>query len=212
MKSNIIFLSLFLFACNSSLENKNGITQVESFKEPEITASNRTVFLIDHCDNENINAQLEEDLTKGKDTCILRINSAKHKVLKVEKLNIPVDRSSIYRCEKEYVVVGFACGGPCYSEIFIFTDTRTNKQFSYSQKVSNNKDIIAHIENEEFEKLLITNIKNNKELSIDISDNNWMNYGHLDTLFMTSTNLNIEYQTKNNKTKKRTISLKHILK
>jgi hypothetical protein len=122
-----------------------------------------------------------------------------------------VDRCSINYCEKDYVVVGFACGGPCYSQVFIFTDNRENKQFDYGQRISNNSNIIAHIKDEEFEKLIIHNFKNGKELIVNNSDIDWMYYGQMDTLYLLGSTLKLEYQTENKQTKKKSVSLKQIM-
>jgi len=205
----LIALSLLLFACNdtSKLKSKN-----QKSEETLDYKTDRTPFLIDYCNNLNYNAVLEEDINKGNDTCILRITSSKNEIIKLENLNLPIYRSSFTYCEKEYVIVGSTCGGSCYSEVFIFLDNRKNRQFYYCQKISNNSNLIAHIKNEEFKNLIIHNLKNDKELTINIPDNNWMNYGQMDTLFASGNNLIIEYQTEKNQIKKKIISIDEILK
>lgn len=209
----IIFCNLFLFACQESTKSIPDVSTEEENLDSTSIHSDRTIFLIDHCENDHYSAVLEEDKLRGNDSCILRINSRDQKINKIEILNVPTDKSSINYCEDDYVAVGFACGGPCYSRVFIFTDERKNKQFDYCQKISNNSNVIAHIRNEEFETLLVYNLKTDKEISIDISDNNAeMNYGHMDTMYMEQNKLFIEYPTSENQTKKESILLDRIMK
>ncbi|MFA7272640.1 MAG: hypothetical protein WC044_02165 [Crocinitomicaceae bacterium] len=208
----IITSTLFLFACKESTKTTSEVNQEKEIEDSATFNTNRTIFLIDHCDDSNYSAVLEEDKTKGNDSCIIRINQVGKAIDKSEILNVPADRSSINYCEKDYVVVGFACGGPCYSQVFVFTDGREKKQFDYGQKVSNNPNLIAHLRNEEFEKLIIHNFKNGKELIIQNPDINWMQYGQMDTIYTTGNDLKLEYQTENKQTKKKSISLIDIIK
>ena len=208
----IIICALFLFACKETTKNTSEVNQENGITDSVTVKTNRTIFLIDNCDNSNYSAALEEDKTKGNDSCILRINAIDKAIDKIEILNIPADRSSINYCEKEYVVVGFACGVPCYSQVFVFTDNREKKQFDYGQKISSNPNIIAHIKNEEFERLIIHNLKNGKEQRIQNHDINWMQYGQMDTMYIAGNTLKLEYQTFNKQTKKKSISLNDILK
>lgn len=208
----ILICTLFLFACQEPTKSRDDVEPKKELENTEAFKSDRTVFLIDHCDNDYYSAVLEEDKTKGNDTCILRINPTGDGADKVKLLNVPVDRCSINYCEEEYVVVGFACGGPCYSQIFVFTDGRENKQFDYGQKISNNPSLIAHIRDEEFEKLIIHNFKNGKELIVQNPDISWMQYGQMDTLYIAGNELKLEYQTESKQIKKKSISIRNLLK
>ncbi len=201
----ITLLFMILVSCN---QNNKIASKAEKTK---LTPSHRTTFLIDHCDI-NLLVELEEDITKGNDSCVLRIRTLDKKMIKIETLNVPVDRSSITNCEKDYVIVESSCGGPCYSKLFVFTDNRKNKQFDYCQNVSNNTNIIAHIKNEEFERLIIHNLKNGKEQIVQNPDINWMQYGQMDKMYIAGNTLKLEYQTVNKQTKKKSISLNDILK
>ena len=201
-----------MFACKESTKSTANIKTNKKIENSAPNSSHRTIFLIDHCDNSIYSAALEEDKTKGNDSCILRINQVGKTNDKIEILNVPADRSSINYCDKDYVVVGFASGGPGYSQVFVFTDGRENKQFDYGQKISNNPNIIAHIRNEEFEKLIIHNLNNGKEQIVENPDINWMQYGQMDTMYIAGNTLKLEYQTVNKQTKKKSISLNDILK
>ena len=153
MKSHFILLfsSLILLSCQDAPAINTEVETKAEAQDSSDYAKDITVFLIDHCDMPYISV-LERDIKKGKDSCILRIKSDERQINRVEVLNIPVDRSSIHRCEEDYVSVDFACGGPCYSEIFVFTDvTRPNEQYSYVQFIENHPNLITHIEKEEFE-------------------------------------------------------------
>lgn len=209
----ILFCTLFLFACQESTKSNSEFDTKQKTEDTTAVQTERTVFLIDHCDDNNYSAMLEKDKLKGNDSCILRIKSKEKTIDKFEILNVPADKSSISYCANDYVVVGFSCGGPCYSQVFVFTDNRKNKQFAFGQRISNNQNVIAHIRNEEFETLIIHNLKTDKEIQVDISDNNaeW-NYGHMDTLYMKQDKLFIEYPTTENQTKMKSISLEGIMK
>ena len=205
-----ILFPFFLIGCNNS-SDKNLLNKHKTVSEKtKSTPSNRTTFLIDHCDI-NLLAELEEDITKGNDSCVLRIRTLDKKMIKIETLNVPVDRSSITTCEKDYVVVESSCGGSCYSRLFVFTDNRKNKQFDYCQNVSNNTNIVTHIQNEEFEKLLIHNLTNRKELEINNPDIHPLSYGRMDTLFMDKKNLIVKYTLENEQQKRKIINLEKIL-
>ena len=208
----IILFPFFLIGCNNS-SDKNSVNIHKTVSEKtKSTQSHRTTFLIDHCDI-NLLAELEEDITKGNDSCVLRIRTLDKKMIKIETLNVPVDRSSITNCEKDYVVVGSSCGGPCYSSVFVFTDNRKNRRFDYCNVVSNNPNIVAYIKNEDFDKLHVQNLKNSKEIEIEIDNYNHhpLIYGHLDTTYIIKNDLTIRYTIENEKQKKKIVNLDKIL-
>ncbi|MCR9172298.1 MAG: hypothetical protein NXI10_07410 [bacterium] len=126
-------------------------------------------------------------------------------------LDVPIDRSSINYCTQEYAVIGFACGGPCSSRIFIFSDKREPTQLSYCRRVKNNDNLVTHIQNEEFDDLIIHNLKNGKELIVNNPDIDWMQYGQMDTLVFSNDSLYMEYLNENGGTTKKTISISEIL-
>ena len=212
---NILFFicTLSLFACQRQTKTSTEIKSNSDIKDSVALITNRTIFLIDHCENALFSAVLEEDKTKGNDSCIVRIDSRDKKINKIEILNVPANKSSINYCGNDFVVIGFGCGGPCYSQIFVFTDNRESKQFGYSQAVSNNPNIIAHLKDEKFNRIYIYNLITDEEVSLDISDNNAMlNYGHMDTLYIKDNKLFMEYQANNKQTKKKSISIEKIMK
>ena len=100
-----------------------------------------------------------------------------------------------------------------YSQVFVFTDdSRPIEQYGYSQSVSGHPKIITHIKNEEFRNLFIRNLDNGKEILVNNSDINWTHYGQMDTMYVVGEDLKIEYLTESATTRKKTVSLKKILK
>jgi hypothetical protein len=209
-----LFLVPFLImACQHTSDGTSDHKHKTAKEKTNSTPSPRTRFLIDHCETKLL-AELEEDRSKGKDTCILRIRTVDRKLIKMENLNVPVDRSSIENCEKDYVVVSSSCGGPCYSKLFVFTDKRKNKRFDYCHIVSNDPNLVIYVKNEDFDKLLVHNLKNSKEMEVDIDNDKQhpLIYGHLDTVYLVNQNLIINYSIENEGMKKKIVHLEKILK
>ena len=208
----IILFPFLLIGCNNSYDKKSVRSKKTLSENTKSIPSHRTTFLIDHCDIILL-AELEQDITKGNDSCVLRIRTLDKKMIKIETLNVPVDKSQITNCEKDYVVVGSSCGGPCYSKLFVFTDNRKNRRFDYCNVISNNSNIVAYIKNENFDKLYVHNLKNSKEIEIEIDNyhQNPLIYGQLDTTYMVNNNLTIKYSIENEGKKKKVVNLEKIL-
>jgi hypothetical protein len=208
---SLTIISFFVFGCQNSSSSDSKNSEQSKTDEPIVEKPNQ-IIPIDSCDSPYYTAFLEGYENSRYDTCFLTIKSLENELIKKVDLNLPADRTSIKNCEQEFVVLGFSCGGPCYSRLFVFTDERKNQHFAFAQNISNNSNLVAHIKNEEFEYLYVFNLKNQKELKIDISDNDWeVNYGQIDKLYVMSKNLVIEYQTVDKKTRRQIISLKRIL-
>jgi hypothetical protein len=164
------------------------------------------------CESNDFISKLEEIPNRKSNAYKITIASKKGKNKITKILDTRPRMSHINYCNELYTVVGFPCGGPSYSQVFIFTDkNRPIEQYNYSQKVKNNQNIIAHINNEEFEKLIIHNLLNSKELIVDISDSNMWNYGQMDSMIVKRNNLILYYVTDKKKNKIKTIDLKTIL-
>lgn len=206
----IFFLFLIIGCDNSSDKSVNSHKNV--CEKTKSTLPQRTIFLIDHCDN-NLLAELERDITKGNDSCVLRIRTKDKKMIKTETLNVPVDRSQITNCEKDYVVVESSCGGPCYSKLFVFADNRENKRFDYCEVISNNPNIVVYVKNENFDNMIVHNLKNSKELEVKIENhhNHPLIYGHLYTTFLIKNDLTIKYSIEDMGQKKKIVNLEKIL-
>lgn len=165
-----------------------------------------------NCENDKFSSTLEEIPNQESNAYKITITS-KHSNDKFSKLlDIRPRMSKINYCNELYTVVGFPCGGPCYSQVFIFTDkNRPNEQYAYSQEVKNDPTIIGHIKDEKFEKLIIHNFSNSKELTVDISDMSWWNAGQVDSMVVKNDNLILYYQLENKTQKAKKVYLKPIL-
>jgi hypothetical protein len=208
----LFFVPFLFMGCQDKSDQKSMPSLQSVDEKTKSTPSQRTRFLIDHCESK-LMVELEEDVTKGKDSCVLRIRTLNRKLIKLETVNVPVDRSSITNCEEDYVVVGSSCGGPCYSRLFVFTDKRKNRRFDYGNIVSNNPNLVTYIKNEDFDKLYVHNLSNSKEMAVEIDNyqQNPLIYGHLDTIYLTKNILNINYSIEKESNKKKIVNLEKIL-
>jgi hypothetical protein len=156
-------------------------------------------------------SKLEEIPNKDSNANKLTIASRDGKKHIKKILNTRPQMSRISYCNDLYTVVGFPCGGPCYTEVFVLTDGSKTKQFQYSQRISNKPYLIAHIVEEDFQTLRIHNLKNDKELSIDISDCFHLNYNQMDTLYVWQNKLYIEYPNTTYKPIKKAVPISALL-
>ncbi len=77
--------------------------------------------------------------------------------------------SKINGLTKNYLQIGFTCGGPCTGKSFVFlNEDRESETYFYSEVAENNKDIVTHIQNESFDSLWIRNLQNSKEIKVKI--------------------------------------------
>ncbi len=215
--SFIVLISIALIisaACSSGKKSKKKADNHSEKKEIAKNIQADSIQFINTCENDAFVSELRENVNLNSNGYILTIKSKDElKKVTTHRLDLPPGRAHINYCINEYTVVGFSCGGPCYSQVFVFTKERkANEQFTFSQRIGNNPNLIAHIENEEFEELIIHSFETGKELKIDVSDSNFWNYGHMDTLFMVKNNLILKYTPENESQKQKTINLEKILK
>ena len=220
IKISLLFFFLIFSSCqnNSKQKKKNVLTskkQIDSVKLPEtdnIISDKKYLDSVYKCENNKFISELEEIPNRDSNAYKITITSKKGKNKITKILDTRPRMSHINYCNELYTVVGFPCGGPCYSQVFIFTDkNRPIEQYTYSQKVENNQNIIAYINDEVFEKLIIHNFLNSKELIVDISDSNMWNYGQMDSMLVKKNNLILYYESDKKKNKIKTIDLKTIL-
>ena len=212
MKNALLGLALLILGSCNNKENLTDADQVYLNKEDSAKAKNDSMVFVNDCSSDSFISILEENHSLKDYAFVLTIKSKDGSTKKVDTLDVRPSMSNINYCTEDYVVVGFACGGPCYSQVFIFTkEDRPNEQFSYSQRVYSHPNIIAHIENEEFENLIIHNFDNGKELKVFIKDGDLLNYGRMDTLFIKKNKIVMEYTSVNNTSKKRIVDLESIL-
>lgn len=163
------------------------------------------------CECDQFISKLEEIPNKDSNAYRITIKSKKGAWKKSKLINTRPVMSRISYCNEFYTVVSFACGGPCHSELFVFTsDERPDEQYSYAQEVKNNPNIIGHIKNEEFEKLILHNLKNNKEMTADISESGLYNYGQMDSMIIKNGNIILHYSTETELHETKTINIKPI--
>lgn len=220
MKKYFIFFLFIFLGCQKDSNNEKSNLQT-SRKEKSLKESSKTnKFEIDNeylesiynCENNEFISVLEEIPNRNSDAYKLTIKSKKGNSKFTKIINTQPEMSQIHGCNNLYTEVGFPCGGPCYSRVFVFTDkNRPIEQYFYVQKVKNNSNFIAHIKNEEFEKLIIHNFTNSKELSVNISDAILLNYGQMDSLIFAKDNLVLYYVSNKNKSIIKKINLKTIL-
>ncbi len=222
MKIYLLFLVLGIFGCQSNTEEvvteKNNSPELLNKSLDSINTDEDEKRFRDSLYNresENFISKLEEIPCRDSNAYKLTI-APKNGKIKFEKiLNTRPQRSMINYCTDLYTAVGFSCGGPCYTQVFVFTDqNRPSEQYSYGQRVNGYPNIIAHIREEEdeyFEKLYVRNLHNGKELKVDISDGHFINYGHMDKIYIINNDLIIIYPS-NKRQKKKMVNIESILK
>jgi len=217
MKVSFLILILITLAipasCNSEKKSKEKTNHHSDKKEIAKNIQTDSIHFINKCENNAFVSELRENKNLNTNGYTLTIKSKDgSKKITTHRLDLPPGRAQINYCINEYTVVGFSCGGPCYSQVFVFTkEEKANEQFAFSQRIGNNPNLIAHIENEEFEELIIHSFETGKELKIDVSDSNFWNYGHMDTLFMIKNNLILKYTPEDKPQKQKTVNLEKIL-
>lgn len=202
-----LFIGLLIFSFCSNDYNEQ--VRIENVVTNDLGDA---IVLVNECSNNLYRSKLMENKNLDSNSFVLSIEFKDGTKTKTHTLNIRPSMSKISYCTEDYVVVGFSCGGPCYSSVFVFTkQDRANEQFNYTQRVALDNNIITHIKDEDFENLIVHNFKNGKELKIDLSDLQWVNHGQMDTMYIVGNELVVEYLTKNNVFKNKTVNLESIL-
>lgn len=175
----LCFLALFLIlpSCNykksNNLQSQIKTSALDSVLAETNTENKRTIdslVLVNECKNEWYSATLEEFFNRQKDAFRLKI-TLKNGQIKTEILNLRPGFAKIRKCSKKYVVVGMPCGGPCYGGDFVFINKEKLREvYMYYNIATSNENIISHIENEEFKKLKIKNLSNDREIVIELSE------------------------------------------
>ncbi|MNU55067.1 hypothetical protein D3C71_441340 [compost metagenome] len=208
-----LMLLVISAACNSEKKHEGKADYLSNKKEISKNIQTDSIQLINKCENDVFVSELRENINLDSNGYILTIKFKDGLKKVTHRLNLPPGKGQINYCLEDYTVVGASCGGPCYSQVFIFTkEKRPNEQFDYCQRITSHPNLIAHIEDEKFEELIIHNFDTGKELKIDIPDNNYWCWGQMDTLFMVKNDLVVKYTSKDKKLKQKTISLQKILK
>lgn len=216
MKKLIPLITLILISCSGKVQDK--VKQKDSQFESQIKGKHdleemRFYDSLHDCESFQYISKLEEIPNADSNAYKLTISSKDGKKQFSKILNTRPGMSQINYFNDLYTVVGFSCGGPCYSQVFVSTDeNKPTEQFAYGQKVKNNPNFIVHIQDEEFKELIVYNFENKKELFVDISDNNYWNYGQMDSIIMKNESLFVYYMNEKHKAIKKVVNLKPILK
>jgi hypothetical protein len=164
------------------------------------------------CNCDQFISKLEEIPNKDTNAYRITIKSTAGTWKKSKLINTRPEMSRISYCNEFYTVVSFACGGPCHSELFVFTkEDRPDEQYGYTQIVKNNPNIISYVINEEFEKLIFHNFLNNKEMTVNNPESGLYNYGQMDSIIMKKENVILYYSTESEKHETKTINIRPIL-
>lgn len=208
----ILTLVIVLTGCIEAQDsNKKSIDNSKKEEQIEINSED-SIVIVSECSNEYYTAVLEENLNLTDNAFKLTIESEDGTSKKEHIVDTRPGMSQISRCTEDYVVVGFPCGGPCYARAFVFTNrVSKNESYSYAQYVQGASNLIGYIENEEFEKLIIHNLDNDKELVLNNDDLVWLNYGQMDSLYLDGNVLRLEYQSSKKETVKKSVSIQEIL-
>jgi hypothetical protein len=163
------FALIFLFLTCARKEKSVKAVDIQNVSNIPLTndstvavIKNKLIF-VNECENKTYKATLYEYENLQKDAFVLNI-LFKDGRKKDFILDSRPGFTTINHCKKYYVVVGMACGGPCYGRDFIFLDKkRAAEGYTYCNIADSNENIITYIQNEEFEKLHIRNLLNGKE-------------------------------------------------
>jgi hypothetical protein len=214
MKSLLLFLGIFslttLFSC---VERDKSLKASTKIIDESNTTNNKTLEIVNDCMNQTYNATLSEYINLDSNAFELTI-SFKNGQKKLHTLDLPTGRTKIEKCSEGYVLLSSACGGSCYGLDFVFLDSKRNPEsYMYSHVATSNEYIISHIENEEFEKLKIRNLQNNKEMTLDISNCEDLNSYPCDIISLTAVKdiLTLEFDSSSNTPKRKSISIYSIL-
>lgn len=164
------------------------------------------------CNCDKFISKLEEVPSKDSNAYRITIKSKEGTWKKSKLINTRPEMSRISYCNEYYTVVSFPCGGPCTSQLFIFTkEDRPDEQYGYTQIVNNNPNIICYIIDEEFEKLIFRNFLNNKETIVNNPESGLYNYGGMDSIIMKKEDVILYYTTESGKHQTKTVNIKSIL-
>jgi hypothetical protein len=164
------------------------------------------------CNSEQFISKLEEIPNIDSNAYRIIIKSKDGTLKKSKLINTRPEMSRINSCNEYYTVVSFPCGGPCHSELFVFTkEDRSDEQYDYTQIVKNNPNIISYIRDEEFGNLIFHNFLNHKEMIVNNPESGLHNYGQMDSIIMKKDNVILYYSTESGKQEAKTINILPIL-
>ena len=217
-KCLIIFIGL-LIGCQSKSDDKtesilkSSMKDVKSKKLEKLNEDEKRFYdSLYTRESTNYISKIEEIPNRENDAYRITIKSKNGSWKRTKIINTRPQMSRIRHCSDLFTVVSFPCGGPCHSEVFVFTNkTRPDEQYDYVELVKNKSTIITHFRNEEFENLIVRNLENNKEMTVDVSKNDFIGFEFIDSIILDKNILNIHYTSENEEQKIKTTNIKSIL-
>lgn len=219
MRFFLTFLILLLIGCQSNTADKTESTPVVSTRDQKSMqteklneAEKRFRDSLYSRESENYISKIEEIPNREDDAYRITIKSKSGNWKKTKIINTRPQMSRIIYCNDFYTAVSFPCGGPCHSEVFVFTsETRPDEQYTYVEIVKNKPNIITHFRDEEFENLMVRNLTNNKEMKINISEIDLFSWDFIDSVRLSNNILEIHYSKSGERQKIKSASIKSIL-
>lgn len=170
MKIYLNFISICLLSTICiNCKNANSIHKSEKDNKSNLTVIqvDSTTRYVDSCFSKTYSSRLEEYINFDSNAYVLYIN--KNKRIDTLILDLPPGKGLIQKCSENYIVISSSCGGPCWGNDFIFLkEKRENEVYMFCNIALNNENIITHHVNEEFEEVKIRNLKNSKEITVDV--------------------------------------------
>lgn len=203
-----VFLLLLIAVGCSSDKQKTQIQLKSNAKKTQVDSVKDTLVYVNDCTSGDVRIVLEENQSRTTNTFLLTVKEKDGTIRKKMPLDARNQMSKLVYCTEDYAVVEFSCGGPCYAQIFVFlNENRPNEEYSFAQPIDGDDHLIAYIENEVFDTLVIRDLRNGVEERIDISDRMELYYERIDTLYVDRRDFVLRYLTKNNtlRTQRRTI-------
>lgn len=212
----IIFIGLLIGCQSKPVSKTDSETSIEDVKSKELEKLEESEHhfrdRLYTRESDHYISKIEEIPNREDDAYRITIKSKNGSWKKTKIINTRPHMSRISDCNDLYTVVSFPCGGPCHSEVFVFTSkTKADEQYDYVEIVKNKPNMITHFRNEEFENLIVRNLTSNKEMNINISEIKLFSLDFIDSVCLNKNELHIFYTTQNDKQKIKTTNVKAIL-
>lgn len=197
----ILILVISVISCNNNKNVPNSVGEntdslIENNFINDSTLRNKdSIQIIDECQNDYYRAILTENINTDSDAFELQVLFSDGEEKIIPMLNFRPRMTRINNCRKDYVIVGFPCGGPCWARSIVHVKANTEvKTFGYCEEASNYDDIIIYRREEIFGRIIIHNLKNGKEIIAEIDDCDALPYPcHMDSIYVKGQELVLEY-------------------
>lgn len=171
---SILIVGILNYCSNQSKRDGDGIEKPiqenKALDDTNGTIGQSKTVLVNECLADTYHARLLETPGVDSNAFTLEIEFYDHVAPSKQILDLPPGRSKIIDCNEDFVIVSFACGGPCYADVFISSEgEKPNETYGYSNRMLLDSHILSYIEGEEFEKQRIRNLKSGEEITLNIS-------------------------------------------